>query len=452
MTVDRFVNDQHDWDALVEDGLGVIIDPVVLRIGQLFLEGATRHEGEDERRWNAIESDIGALIAFFDLIVTRRRFPAFNYGDTFDRDLHHDPLGELVNAPNDKVIEHVDIEYDMYRLVKTAALSELERRVPDNDVASLDKAKDRVHDVSDPADPEGMVLGGLVKPAVAASILRWTTAVQYEWTPGLESLDARLKDEDERRVARFLLGQLIFSGYAQMTGAPHVLAPQRSLIMAAVGLQSHSADEDVESEIFDELRRRSKDAGAEFRVSSAPWKPSFLPLLVERAQSRRYKTGPDVLLSDAKYIRETPAMDQYRRVPHDIAAGGPRKTEARRELLAAARKIAQQLDSDVARLSVVEEVAVDVLPTAGAKVAGAVVGGFAAGPPGSALGAVAGSAAGKIVGRSQRRLFGFAVEGLTIRRAHKLLTRAALADFAMRRQLVRELRIIWESPRASRSR
>ncbi len=424
MPVDRFVNAEDDWDDLVEDGLGIIVDPVVLRIGQLFLEGATRDGTEDERRWHAIESDIGALIAFFDLVVNRKQLPAFNYGDTFDRDtydLHHgDPLGDLVNAENDKVIVHVDVEYEMYRRVKGAALDELEER---------------------------MSLGAFVSRAVAENIVAATTAIQYEWSPSLEKLDDHVKDDDERRVARFLLGQLVFSGYAQQTGAPHVLAPERSRIVAAVGLQANHADETVESEIFDELRRRSKDAGAEWRVSDAPWRPSFLPLLVHRAQARRYKTGPDVLLSDAKHIRETKAMAQYRDVPLDIAAGGPRKAEARRELLAAADAIAKQLDASVDELTLFKDVAVDVIPAAGSQAAGALAGGLTAGPLGAVVGASSAMIAEKALRRSQHRLFGFALNGLTMRRARKLLTRAVLADFAMRERLASELRIIWESPR-----
>jgi hypothetical protein len=285
---------------------------------------------------------------------------------------------------------------------------------------------------------------------VAENIRAATAAIQYEWSPGLEKLEDQMHDDDERQVARFLLGQLVFSGYAQQTGAPHVLAPKRSRIVAAVGLQADHADETVESEIFDELRRRSKDVGAEWRVSDAPWRPSFWPLLVHRAQARRYKAGPDVLLSDAKYIRETKAMDQYRRVPIDIAAGGPRKTEARWELIAAANAIATRLDTSVDELTLFKDVAVDVMPAAAGKAAGAVAGGVVAGPLGAAAGASAGLIAEKALRRSQHRLFGFALNGVTMRRARTLLTRAVLADFAMRERLAAELRIIWESPRVQR--
>ena len=421
MPVDRYIWGPEAWDELTADGLGIIVDPVVLRIGQLFLEGATRDPTEDERRWRAIESDIGALIAFFDLVVTRRQFPAFNYGDTFDRDLHGDPLGDLVNADGDKVIVHVDIEHHMYRLAKAAALAELEAQIS---------------------------AGPFIPRAVADSIAEATTAIRYEWSPSLEGLDQLLHADDERAVARFLLGQLVFSAYAQQTGAPHVLAPQRSRILAAVGLQAREADESLESEIFDELRRRSKDAGSEWRVERTPWRPSFLPLLVHRAQSRRYKSGPDVLLHDAKDIRESKAMDRYRRLPDDLAAGGPRKTEARRELLAAAGDIANQLDSSVRELTLLKEVAVDVIPTAGAKATGALVGGLVAGPVGAAAaGASASLIADKTLRRSQHRLFGFALDGLDMRKARKLLTRAVLAEFKLRQRLASELHIIWETPR-----
>lgn len=63
-------------------------------------------------------------------------------------------------------------------------------------------------------------------------------AIQYEWEPSLEELEEELPDTGQVRLARFLLGQLVFAGYAQQTGAPHVLAPRRSLMLATVGLRS----------------------------------------------------------------------------------------------------------------------------------------------------------------------------------------------------------------------
>jgi hypothetical protein len=78
------------WDELVQRNLGIVIDPLVFRLGQLFLEGKAGADADEYRRWGAIESDIGALVSFFDLVVLHDQLPAFNYHDTFDSRLDFD--------------------------------------------------------------------------------------------------------------------------------------------------------------------------------------------------------------------------------------------------------------------------------------------------------------------------------------------------------------------------
>jgi hypothetical protein len=121
------------------------------------------------------------------------------------------------------------------------------------------------------------------------------------------------------------------------------------------------------SEIFDELRRRSKDAGAEWRAEELPWRPSFLPLLVERAQRRRYKSGPDVLLEDAKELRESKAISRYRKaqaeLEHERESEDERVSalQARKELEAAAEKVAKSLDMSREQLRTFRHLSVDML-------------------------------------------------------------------------------------------
>lgn len=425
MPYDRVIWGQDAWDELARDGLGIIVDPIVFRIGQLFLEGAAADPLTADDRWRAIESDIGALFAFFDLVVLHKQLPAFNYGDTFNPPENQgDPLGELVNTGGDKVIVHVDIEHRMYRLAKEAALGELEARV---------------------------AAGPFITTAMAREIVDATNSIQYEWAPDLEQLKPVIHSTNEERVAQFLLGQLVFAGYAQQTGAPHILAPRRSRLTAAIGLQVTKADQSVESQIFDELRRRSKEAGADWRTDKLPWRPSFLPLLVERAQDRRYKSGPDVILEDAKKVRDSKAVARYRNLHEEVEESGARSREARKELVAAANVIAKSLDASRANIRSFRHMAVEALPSAGGKAIGSLAGGLVAGPPGAALGAASGFVAEHIVLRSQHRLFGWILNGLPMRSARKILSQAVIADFALRKDVTTELRIIWESPRASAS-
>jgi hypothetical protein len=86
-------------------------------------------------RWQAIESDLGALVNFFELVVLHDQLPALNYPDTFDRpDVYQtgefrDRLGDMLNAEGDKTLVHVDVEHYLYREAKKAALDQLGRRM-----------------------------------------------------------------------------------------------------------------------------------------------------------------------------------------------------------------------------------------------------------------------------------------------------------------------------------
>jgi hypothetical protein len=195
---DITINNIGEWDKLTSQALNVIVDPLIYRIGQFFLEGRESGSG----RWATIESDLGALVTFFDLIVLHDQLPAFNYPDTFDRPGMNltlelrDRLGDVMNA-GDKTLVHVDVEHYLYREAKKAAIDQLDSRLP---------------------------IERFVPGATANEILRSLDAVQYEWEPHLETLDEKLRLEQDKRLARFLLGQLVFAGYAQQTGCWRRLA------------------------------------------------------------------------------------------------------------------------------------------------------------------------------------------------------------------------------------
>lgn len=415
MSYDLHIWGLEAWDGLVQQDLGIIIDPSVFRLGQFFLEGRDAEPAAADRRWGAIEADIGAVVRFFDLVVLHDQLPAFNYNDNYDARLDFgDGLGAVLNARGDKTLVHVNVELHMYRGVKEAALAQLQERAEQG-----------------PLVPEGL----------GREILSMLDATGYDWEPGLGSLQECLgEDPDQARLARFLLGELVFAGYAQLTGAPHVLAPQRSRLAAAVGLGAPSAEPSAEVEIYDELRRRFRDAGPGWRDTELPWTPSFLPFLLK--PMNHYREGPDILLERAKELRDSPAIEKYRVLRRDVEGADPAESAAaREELAAAANDVARALDTPQQELELVHNFAVDVLP----KAISAAVGASVAGPPGAVVG-VAGEEALKQV---QKRLWGWVLDRLPYRSARKLLARSAMAEHELRAALTPQLRTVWKTGRSS---
>jgi hypothetical protein len=417
----------EDWGKLTSQGLDVIVDPFVFRVGQFFLEG--KEAGPE--RWQAIESDLGALVNFFDLVVLYDQLPAFNYPDTFDRPEinqtaeYRDGLGVMLNAEGDKALVHVDVEHMLYRQAKEAALEQLGRRMDE---------------------------GPFVPPAAADEILRALEAVQYEWEPRLEEvLEPRLPDDRDKRLARFLLGQLVFAGYAQQTGAPHVLAPRRSLFLTAVGLRIGLADGPVhaamaEKAIYDELARRCRDAGTGWRDDELPWTPSFLPFLLTRINP--YREGPDVLLQRAKDLREWKAVKRYRELRKDLMSEDATRSEkARADLAKAADKVADQLQSNREDLELRRNMVVELLPRALGAAVGAGGGFVVGGPVGAVGGAVAGAVSEDALRQVHERVWGLFVDRLPFRSARRLLARSVRAEYELKDLLGPELEKVWTTAR-----
>jgi hypothetical protein len=425
---DITINGLPDWAKLTSQDLDVIVDPFVYRVGQFFLEGKEL----GPHRWGSIECDLGALVNFFDLVVLHDRLPAFNYPDTFDRpDISEtfefrDRLGDVMNVEGDKTLVHVDVEHYLYREAKEAALDQLSRRMDE---------------------------GPFVTTATANEILRALDSVQYEWEPRLETLEPRLLEARDQRLARFLLGQLVFSGYAQQTGAPHVLSPRRSMYIAAVGLRAElpvgdaQATAIAEGKIYEELARRCRDAGAGWRDEELPWTPSFLPFLLERLDPIR--EGPDVLLRRAKDLRESKAVKEYRQLRKALTSNDAAEADKARKYLAkAADKVADQLRSNREDLEVSRHVVVELWPKALGAAAGAAGGFVVAGPVGAVGGAVVGVVGEDVLTNVHKRLWGWAINKLPFRSARKLLARSVRAEYELKDRLGTDLKKAWETGRA----
>ena len=413
---DLTIADPGDWARLQQQGLGVIVDPCIYRLGQIFLDGAKAAGNKADTRWNAVNNDLGALVSFFDLIVLNDQLPAFNYTDTFDIGLRFDDsLGARVNR-GDKTLISVDVQYQPYMAAKEAAVEQLRSR---------------------------MAEGPFVSPAAANDILMSLDAMEYEWEPKLLGLEDELPGKKEVKIAQFLGGLLVFAGYAQQSGATHVLAPRRSRLVAAAGVRADRADSTVEAEVFEEVRNRLGDAGAGWRADDLPWTPSFLPFLLARMKPGR--EGPDILLERAKELRSSAAVVRYRKLRQAVTSDdAERSDEAFEELKAAADDMTKAIGSTRQELERTRYVFVEVLPRAFGAGVGAAAGTAIAGPIGTYAGGLVGLLGEEALKPVQNRLWGWVLDRLPFRSARKLLMRSVKAEHELGDEIGDRLKEIWK--------
>ena len=111
------------WSGYAQQ-FGFVPDPMILRTGEIFLNGA-RGTGLLERHdldvWKALQQNIGGLLDFFDILVTRDNIPLINYEDTFDRRKTLAPLDQMLPDRMQKV----EIKNNVYSTIKKGALLSL---------------------------------------------------------------------------------------------------------------------------------------------------------------------------------------------------------------------------------------------------------------------------------------------------------------------------------------
>jgi hypothetical protein len=262
-----------DWQQLPSHGLQTVIDPMVLRCGELFLQGRAGTSAP-EATWSVLSANALTLGMFFDALILNERLPIFDYGDTFDMGLNFDQrVFARINEP-EPVLFEVHVEYDAYMEVKGAALEELAKAI------------------------EGP---GRIPRNLGQEILAELSAAEYRWTPYLGDLGNRLPTDEDRRIASFLLGGLIFGGYAQQIVGEQMLQPKRSRIFLAVSLGEESIDHRFEETLFGELKKRSN-----VTAEDLPWMPTFFPYLL--SQARR----PMDFLHEVIRLRRSAEVRDYR--------------------------------------------------------------------------------------------------------------------------------------------
>jgi hypothetical protein len=254
---------------------------MVFRTADLFLSGPPPSGYGDavlDRQWDTISTNVGALTSFFDAIILREKLPIFSYTVTF-------PMGgNLLNLNSEhEFLVPVIVQGEIYERSKASALQELRSSKP-------------------------------IRRQRAESILSEMESYGYDWQPGLDEL--RQLSPDAQRLQSFLLGGLIFGGYAQQLSvrhgtaeqqAEHILQPKRSRLFLAASMGDNETTTDDAS-----LLRRFKHISESLpddavHTVELPPAPTFLPLLL-----REDPSTPRELLELALEWREKPSVRTFR--------------------------------------------------------------------------------------------------------------------------------------------
>lgn len=378
------IDRRADWAQLSRQRLTTVLDPMVLRCGELFLEGRSG-AADPDGAWELLDRNLGALGLFFDRLILDERLPVFNYGDSFDAQRNFDQRALARINESEPVLVEVEVGEAVYQPIKDAALREVGR----------------------------LLTGGpRIDPQLGRDVLQEMAAAEYDWRPDLGALETQLPSDDDRRLATFFVGGLLFGGYAQTLDGDHLLQPKRARLFVAAALQARSADFALEEALFKELKSR-----AVMRCDDLPWTPTFFPYLLARADS------PDAMVGELLSLRRSAEVADYRAwlaaVMSDWRRDGRIDPRHRRDVA----HIAAAVDRRLAR--------VPTLPRVEMKLT--IADTLALKPPG-----------GLDLGPSLQALWGWSLASLPGQRHRKLLSRA-VADDASYDLIQRRVRTVWEA-------
>jgi len=284
--------------------IGFVPDPMVLRTGQIFLNGlsgATDLQNKDFVVWNVLSENLSGLLDFFDILVTRDTIPLINYYETFL---------PLTNAPLEQTLPNfvrpVFIDHQVYEAVKKGALMALDQ----------------------------VDMGRLFR--FSRDVVNEMDAFRYEWEPDfhvqgggheLKAISDKFQapDRTTQRAAQFLLGSFIFGGYAQASNSTHYVQSKRSRFLLGLvtppadSVGFSNADEDA---IFEAGEAKLKEAQVTIRRIQPI--PPVLPYLLAKGDPRNVRE----LLDRALEFRQSAEGRIYRKVVEDIRADGQQARDA----------------------------------------------------------------------------------------------------------------------------
>ena len=274
-----------DWNSFHNGPPELIIDPMIFRSADVYLRGRQGVEqtlpGKNpDEVWSALSANIGSLTTFFDALILAERLPIIDYGITFDSQIgfeQHDLYQRCNQAAGERTLVSVHVMAPVYTDAKDAVLEALNTRPPMPD-------------------------------ELTNSIQQEMSAFDYGWQPDLSALESLPEDERQLVLLRFLFGGLLFGGYAQMTGAGHLIQPKRSRLYLAAALSAPSAAYSHERELQEELNKVVQQTeGMQNGLIQVDALPSFLPYLL--AKDPR---SLDELLRAALALRKNSALKDYR--------------------------------------------------------------------------------------------------------------------------------------------
>ncbi len=321
MTLEVAENSVVGWKAF-SDSAGFVPDPMILRTGEVFANGvkaaAALGKSDFEVR-AALRENIAGLIQFFDLMVIYDRVPLINYEYTFDGGSVQLPIATLLG---EKALP-VKIRYGVYEQIKIGALASLSAM----DVGRISRFGHQLAELD---------------------------ALRYDWHPGLEPrrsqgwlADEASLDSPTRLAAQFLLGGLIFSGFAQASLTDHVVQPKRSrfyLALTAVPEMVGGVTRQDEDAVFAAAEQSLRGTNAEVRRIDAL--PPVLPYLLANAPE---DVSAGDLLKRALDFAKTKDGEAYQRAARIIRADGPKAPQTA-DLAKAAKAEVQALLAPYSKL------------------------------------------------------------------------------------------------------
>jgi uncharacterized protein (UPF0147 family) len=276
------VNTADDWQKVSRIG-GPVVDPMILRCGEIFLRGADVVPGQilppqpygavsQSDVWQLLEVNLQGLSSFFDRIVLEDQIPVFDYTDSFKVDHNFDKTSlNQVNEGGEILVE-VQVDHDVYRDVKSAAEVKLTELYTSSEYG--------------------------ITPGEAQNILGELATAGYIWYPFIPGI--AFQNDDERQLAGYILAGLVFGGYAQLAGADHLMQPKRSRLFLATALKAYGPRSE-EQQLFDALNQIPA-----LKTAKIPFTPTFFPLLLHESRN------PQEMIASALRHRHSPEVKEYR--------------------------------------------------------------------------------------------------------------------------------------------